>query len=300
MTLTTPGTVGADAAMSGRQQYDRTRFAAANVGHLLLPVVVLELIVLYGPTVAWLIERWTMSVWHHAHGLLIPPLITYFAWIELRPLRRIPTTASPLGFLFLVPALLLQVLDTGIRTQLLSAISLVISLPGLALLFLGTTRTKAIAFPLGFSVFMLPIPLALTEGVQMILRQIAATSATSIVPFLGISIHGDGTMLHLRTGTLAVTDACSGFSTLYAAIAAAALTAYSCRSTARRIVVLIMAAPIALAANVVRVVLLVAMVDRYGFGVLSTWIHPATGVLTFALALPAIFALGRTQNEEAR
>ena len=295
-----PEFVAAEAVQTDSPADHQTLVGSRQLGRLLLPLVAAELALLYGPTLAWLYERWTMSVWHHAHGLLMPPLIAYFAWLELRPLRHLPPSASPLGFVFLVPALLLHVLDTGIRTQLLSAAALVLSLPGLALLFLGTTRTKAIAFPLAFSAFMLPIPLVLTEGLQLVLRQIAAAATTAIVPLLGITMHGDGTILQLRTGTLAITDACSGFSTLYAAVAAAALTAYACRSTARRVLVLVAAAPIAIAANIVRVVLLVVLVDRFGFGVLSTWVHPATGMLTFVLSLPAIFWLGHTAENEVR
>src|SRR5690606_8857853 len=92
--------------------------------------------------------------------------------------------------------------------------------------------------------------------------------------------------------TLYVGDACSGFSTLYAAAAVAALTAYATPGWGRRILVLAAAAPIAIAANILRVALLIAIVDWTHVDVLSTWIHPASGMLTFALALPVIFWLG--------
>lgn len=175
---------------------------------------------------------------------------------------------------------------------MLSAASIVVALPGLSLLFLGRERTMAIAFPLAFMTLMLPIPLALTESLHLVLRKIATVASSALVPLLGITSYTEGTTVYLAKATLQVGDACSGFSTLYAACAVAALTAYSCHDWKRRVIVLLAAAPIAVAANILRVTLLVAIVDWTDVDVLSTWIHPASGMMTFALALPVIFWLG--------
>jgi exosortase len=247
---------------------------------------------LYAPTVAWLWDRWTMSVWHNAHGLFIPPLSAWFAWQELQRMRGAPRQSSAWGFAFLVPALGLLAVDAALNTQLASAFSLIVLLPGLSLLLLGPARTKAIAFPLMFLVFMLPIPLALTGKVHLFLRHIATAAAATIAPWLGIPVYAESTTLHLANATLEVADACSGFSTLYASVTMAMLTAYFCTSWKRRVILLLAAAPIAIAANIVRVVLLVVMVRWRGLGFLETWQHEATGMLTFALALPLIFWLG--------
>jgi exosortase len=249
-------------------------------------------VILYAPTVVWLWGRWTMSVWHNAHGLLIPFVVAYFAYQELDSRRNLPVRSSAWGFALLIPAMLLQVLDAGMHTELLSAVSLVVAIPGLSLLFLGAERTKAIAFPLAFLVFALPIPLALTEGIHLFLRHIVANSTAAIVPLMGIPVFQEGTTLHLARGPLQVADACSGFSTLYAAVAVAFLTAYSMRSTGRRALVLLAAIPLAIASNVLRVTLLVVLVVWSGPEVLETWVHPASGMMTFALTLPLIFWLG--------
>jgi exosortase len=171
-------------------------------------------------------------------------------------------------------------------------VSLVVAIPGLSLLFLGADRTRAIGFPLAFLVFALPIPLALTEGIHLFLRHIVANSTAALVPLVGIPVFLEGTTLHMAPGPLQVADACSGFSTLYASVAVAFLTAYSTRSTGRRALVLLAAMPLAIASNVLRVALLVVLVVWWGPEVLETWIHPASGMMTFALALPLIFWLG--------
>ena len=266
---------------------------------ILLFVVGAELVVLYAPTVSWLIDRWTMSVWHNAHGFLIPPVVAFFAWQELKPVRSAPRSGSAWGFAFLIPALVMHALDAGIHSQILSAISIVVALPGLSLLFLGTQRTKAIAFPLAFMAFMLPIPLVITERLHLALRHIATWAVGKTLPGLGIDVFTEGTSLHLAGGALQVGDGCSGFSTLYASIAVAALTAYSCNHWRGRITVLLAAVPLAIGANVLRVILLAVLAHTQGFWIIDTWVHPASGMLTFAIALPIILWLGAPKSDTA-
>ncbi len=265
-----------------------------------LGLLTLELIVLYAPTTKFLWERWTMSVWHNAHGVLVPPVVAYLIYQELKKFQGTPTPAGSIwGFVFLIPALIIHSLDTGMHTQLLSAASILIALPGLSLLLLGVERTRAILFPLAFLAAALPIPLGMTEQIHMQLRLFTTAATALLVPMLGIPAFAEGTTLQLPVGPLEIADACSGFSTLYAAGAVACLTAYSTSGWRRRALVLLSAAPLAIAANILRIVLLAALVVWQGAEVLETFIHPLSGMMTFALALPVIFWLGGDPQPEA-
>jgi exosortase len=265
---------------------------------VLLYLALAELILIYAPTVRWLFDRWTLSVWHHAHGLLIPPVVAYFVYQELRPLRSQPASSSWWGLPVLGFALLLHALDAGMQTQLLSSLSLIVALPGLSLLMLGTRRTWAIAFPLAFLLFALPIPLGLTETIHWQLRLIVTAAIGWLVPLVGIPVFIEGTTVQVAKGALQVADACSGFSTLYAAAAVACLTAYTAAGWGRKLLVLVAAAPIAIAANVLRVALLVALTAWRGPEILETAIHPLSGMATFVMALPVIFWLGGSPVRE--
>lgn len=254
--------------------------------------VLLLLAAVYGPTAVWLYERWTLSIWHNAHGALVLPVALWLMWQELRPTRRLPAASSAWGWAFVIPALVLHVLDQGMGTQLLSAVSFVVLLPGLSLLLLGVERTRRIAFPLLFVVLMLPIPLGVTERLHLVLRHIAADASAVLVPLLGIPVFKVETTLHLANASLLVADACSGFSTLYASGAVALLTMYLAESSRRRWLVGLLFAPIAIAVNVLRVSALVVLVYFQGTDVLATKLHEATGIATFLVALPLIFWLG--------
>ncbi|MFQ5544040.1 MAG: exosortase/archaeosortase family protein [Nitrospiria bacterium] len=258
----------------------------------ILIIVFFELVVLYAPTIKWLFSRWTMSVWHHTHGLILPPVIFYLIRNKLRALRQLPIQSSVWGFLVLVPALLLHVLDTGMHTQLLSAISLVLSLLGLSLLFLGIERSKEIGFPLFFLFFALPIPLVLTEQIHLLLRKITTANIAYTIPYFGIPIFTEGTTIFLPNSTLLVSDACSGFSTLYAVAAFACITAYMTPNRRQGVLALIAIIPVAIAANTARVISLVLLKHWGGGDILETFLHPLSGVAALILGISIIYLFG--------
>ncbi len=265
--------------------------------HWLLWLVAAQLLLLFAPTLLWLFDRWTMSVWHNGHGLLITAVVIYLVAGELQKRRELPLDSTPWGFIILIPALALHMLDTGINSQLLSAASLFLALPGISLLFLGTERTKAILFPLIMLLFTLPIPLVFTESIHLVLRYIAADSVAAIIPLFGIPVFAEGTMLEIPNGTLQVADACSGFSTLYAAVTIACMTAYFCPDKRRKIIVLLVAVPLAIGVNIIRVLVLTLLVYWFGLDVLKTSAHEISGLLTFMVALPIIFWLGNVPDK---
>jgi len=256
------------------------------------------LLLLFAPTINWLFGRWTMGVWHNGHSILIAIVVIYLIWNELQKNNNLITNVTPWGFVILIPALLLHMLDTGIHTQLLSATAFFLCLPGLSLLFLGKERTKVILFPLSMLLFTLPIPLTFTESIHLSLRHIATDSTGWLLNFFGIPSFTSGTLIEIPNGSLRVADACSGFSILYATITIAVLTAYLCPNLVRRIIILCIAIPLAISVNILRVFVLTMLVHWMGLDVLATSAHEISGMLTFAIALPIIFWLGQAPDSE--
>jgi len=276
-----------------KDPYIRSETDSETQNQWILWLVVLQLGILFAPTCLWLWGRWTMSVWQNGHGILVTILVLYLVWGELQKLKSLPRSSNPWGLAILIPALLIHMLDTGVHSQLLSGIALFLSLPGLALLFLGTERTKAILFPLSTLLLTLPIPLVFTESIHLALRHIATKSVAWLLKLFGVPVFSTDTLLEVEGGSLMVADACSGFATLYAAMTIAILTAYFCNSKRRRILLLIIAAPLAIAVNIMRVLLLTLLVNWFGLDVLATSAHEISGLLTFVIALPIIFYLGQ-------
>ena len=241
------------------------------------------------PTFAWMYSEWTGSVWHNTHGMLIPVLMVLLGRNILRRMKPRPDEPSLWGLAFLVPGLLLMVLDSGSDTRYLAAGGIVLCLPGLSLLLLGPVRTRALALPLVLGLFMVPLPNSFAS--EIYLRILTASSVAPILSATGIPTFVNKSMLELPNARFLVANACSGFSTLYSAFAMGILLGTLCPSPRRRLLVYLAIVPLALVANVVRVVLLILIAVYFDPALLETGAHAASGVLTFFGVLLALILL---------
>jgi exosortase len=248
----------------------------------------------FAPTIYWLWQRWTMSVWHNVHGIFIPFVVAYFVHDVLRSDPIVESEQSAWGFLFLVSGLGMIVLDSAIQTQLLSAFGMVVCLPGLSLLLLGGRRTKVLTFAWILAFFMLPIPAAFIERFTLLLRTIAAVGTERLIALFAMPVVREDTLLLLPGTRFAIVDACSGFSVLYASVTMALVLAYINPSWPRRVATLAAVFPIAMACNILRCTFLALIVNRWGGRILDTFLHPLSGLLTFGVAAILLTFLGTT------
>ncbi len=252
----------------------------------------------YAPTAAWFVERWSMGVWWHVHGFVVFPVAIWLARGRLLSLPPGPPSHSALGFLFLVPAALLAALDAMLGFEILSAVSMLLAIVGLALLLLGRERTRAIWFPLLFLVFSIPIPLFVARPIHIVLRKIAAMGAGGALDLMGYDVRRSGLLIEIGAEKIEIADACSGFSTLMAMLMVGLLLAYLGRMRSWRGALLVLwVLPAAAAANVARCILLSMLIAAFGGGILGTAVHPISGLFTFALALGLLLGLERLLTE---
>ncbi len=255
--------------------------------------------VVMAPTGRWMFQMWTASIWENGHSVFVPLIILYFAHRNLlRSDRRSGEEerggeeSSAWGLPLVVLGLALLILDTAIRSRYLSSVGLLVCLPGLSLLFLGMRRTRKILFPLFLCIFLLPIPFAF--GDQILLRSATAHGVEPVVRLLGYTVTREATVLLFPTFTIDISDACSGFSALYASAFVAVVLATHCDTKWRGAVLLLSVWPIAVAANVLRATGLIALIDIYGREILETRVHGASGAATFVIALGILyFVAGR-------
>ena len=104
----------------------------------------------------------------------------------------------------------------------------------------------------------------------------------------GYTVLREATVLHLPPRIFVVSDACSGFATLYAAISIAFLLACLTPSNLRRAALLLVAPLLAIVANVARVLILVVLTFHHGNWFIDSFFHPLSGVATFVVVLGAL------------
>ncbi len=262
---------------------ERVRLPAATVACLLLFIAVVS------PTLVWLWDDWTRSVWTNNHGIFIPLIVGYLAVNALRADRSHVPDASARGFVWLGVSLAILMVDAFLATRYLSVIAIAIGLPGLSLLFLGKARTRLLRVPLAISLLAIPIPTAVAT--DLYLRHATAALVEPMVRALGYPTFREATVITLPDHTFVVAEACSGFNTLYASIATAIILACFVKPWSQKLALLALAPILAIAANSLRVFGLVLMTMGMGDWVIESPLHPLSGVLAFALALVVLFGV---------
>ena len=248
----------------------------------------------FAPAVISLARIWS-SVDYYSHGFLVP-LVAY--WIarrdgktRLRPRdERAPAGGAVIGF-----ALALYAAGLAAGAAGLQGLGLIVAVAGGALYLLGRDGLRALAFPIAFLVFMLPIPNAWLTPLILDLQLLVSSSAVAVLHAFGATVAREGNVVLLAGGdSLFVEEACSGITSIVTLAPLAVVLAYFTQRTLwRRLALVAAAAPAAMVANLLRVVLTVIMAQRLGAErATNNALHESAGLLTFVLACLALIGLG--------
>jgi exosortase len=246
---------------------------------------------LFASTGVWLYGQYTESIWRNPHGLFV----AFFAVLMVRHrLREDPEPepeASAWGFALLVPGCALAVLDAGIRSHYLSLLGGLLCLPGLALLLLGARRTRRLAFPLAYCLFLFPLPDGLGDPAG--LPTLSAELGKQIVQAAGVPVVRIGAYLELASGNIiGVTQNCSGLSIFYSGCALATLCLAATRSAPRRLALLAAPYGLALLGNGVRVAVLLLLDQHAGLEwKYTTPLHGLLGTAVYLSVMAGIWLL---------
>lgn len=256
-------------------------------------------VVLFWPTLRWLVASWLGNP-YYSHGFLIPPLAAFLAW-RRRDVVMNPAPSNA-GLVLLAGGLLAHLASLPWRLHVLSALGLIVALAGLVWTFWGTTALRRLAFPLALLVAMVPLPWV--ERVSPPLEALVAQYATLGVQALGVAARNLGAQVFLADTAFVVGAPCSGVRSLVALLTLAALLSYVVDGPGwARMALFLTAAPIALLANLVRVSSLFWVADRFGAEAGLRYYHdlssPMLFLLAFALLIATTWLLGcRTIRED--
>lgn len=250
---------------------------------LLLGSVVLLTLAVYWPMFLYANEKWASSD-NHSHGPFVPLAALYLVWRVRKRLARLPAIESPAGLILIGLALLLHAL--GVRSELLrlSMLSFIFFLYGLIYFLAGREWFKTLLFPIGFLIFAFPFPIYI-ETVTFPLKLFVAKAAVGFMDQLGMSVYREGTIIHLPKVSMGVEDACSGLRSLVLVAGVSAFYAYLFfQRPIKRLAFFSLALPIAVIANLVRVLTTALAGYYFGSGRVLDFTHDAAGMLVLAVA----------------
>jgi exosortase len=207
------------------------------------------------------------SLWHfyyawttddnYSHGFLVPLISLYFA-AQIFKRGPVPVRSGvALGGAMLGLALLMHLVAIPLPIPFLGDLALLIGLAGGFTLLAGSAALKRYWFAFFFLIFMVPLPVALYTKIASPLQLMASRVASAFMNASGVPVLCEGNRMTLPGGVqMFVAEACSGMRQLTGFLALTAAVAYLARRPLwYRAGVVLSAVPIAMTANVARVVL---------------------------------------------
>ncbi len=252
-------------------------------------------IIAYFPTILWMIDRWNAKDTYYSHGFLIPFISGFIVWTKRKQLASLRVSGlAGWGWGLFGAGMGIHIVSAVLRVYFTSAFSMLLTLAGLILIFLGRQYLKALWFPLSFLVFMMPLPLVAIANISFQLKIFAAKIATGIINGMGVPAIRDGSIIRTMHAYLSVEDPCSGIRSLIALIALGALMAYFTDiSRVKKAVLFLSAVPIAIGANVFRIVALSMVSEIYGSKYATGWFHDTMGIAVFVIAFAGLSMVGK-------
>jgi exosortase len=240
-----------------------------------------------------------------SHGFAIPLIAAYLVWARLDTLARVPVGSSAVGLPLAVAGVALLVFGSLVGEPFLARLSLPVVLLGTLLFLAGGAAVRHLWMAVAYLVFMIPLPWVTLRDLTYQSRLFDAAVTAEALRWLGVPVLREGVMLHLANMTLEVADECSSIPAIAALVAlGAAYAQLGPRPTWARIVLVVLAAPLGLLSNIVRLV--VTSVSAYYFGriALDNVIHKFNGTSVFLLTVLLLIvvdgALGALTRGRAR
>ena len=260
--------------------------------------VVLGLLALYIPTY-WMLAHGLWNSDDYAHGPIVLVVTLFLIWqrraIFLRDTGTHPPKRSEVvtGWVLLVFGLLTYAVGRSQDILLLEVGSQIPVILGALLVTLGVRAARALWFALFFLLFMIPLPGFVVDAATGPLKQYISVIAEQVLYATGYPIARNGVMLTIGQYQLLVADACSGLHSMFSLSAMGLLYLYLMRRTsvARNLIIMAAILPIAFAANIVRVIVLILVTYHLGDEAGQGFLHGFAGIMLFVIGLLFLFAL---------
>jgi exosortase len=257
-----------------------------TVGSLLLLSALV--LILYGRVIGSMALQWWSDP-NYGHGFLVPVFAAYILWRERSRRRKVPIQSSNWGLLIMLFAIGLLILGTLGAEHFTARISMLLLISGIIVFLVGWHALRSVAFPIGYLIFMIPLPAIIYYQLTFPLQLLASRLGANGLIAIGVPTVREGNLLILPNVTLEVVEACSGVRSLLSLLAAVVGYVYLAEPiTWKRCVLVAATVPIVIVSNGLRLVATGVLSFYFGPGVDSGLAHTGLGLVFFGLAFLSI------------
>jgi exosortase len=239
------------------------------------------------------------EVWNRefgAHGPIVLATGAWLLWRQTEEFRKEGVRGNPaVTALLFLPSIAVYVF--GRAYDFISLETAGLYGVGLAILhsLVGLRSILRNWFPFFYLAFAIPPPQWLIDDITAPLKHFVSYAATGPLEAVGIPLAREGVTIFVAQYQLLVEDACSGVNSLIGLMAISLLYIYLMHRTsvAYAALLALLVVPIAVLANILRIIVLILLTYFFGDGVAQGFSHDLAGLFLFATALLLVFALDK-------
>lgn len=246
--------------------------------------VLLATVWAYWPTLVEIVGRWRDEP-DYSHGFLVIPIAAFFLWSRRGQLKTIRLQPSLLGVGLLAIAAGIRIAASFYFLGPLDGWTIPIWIAGVVWLAFGWECLRWSLPAIVFLWFMIPIPFSAETMLSVPLQRVATKLSTEMLVMLGQPALSEGNTIWVGDNQLGIEEACSGLRILVGIYALAfAFVLFSKWSWWQKAIALVAALPIAIVANVIRIVVTALLYQFSTSGAARHFMHDFSGLFMIPLA----------------
>ncbi|MFM8379223.1 MAG: exosortase/archaeosortase family protein [Planctomycetia bacterium] len=255
-----------------------------------IAVLTLLLIYSYWPGLMNAQSSWSNP--QYSHGWIVPLFSAALLFWWRKPVEPVALSARIAGVLLLAVSFGLRLAAARYRIVTIDMYTFVPALAGVFLLVGGWSMFRWAWAPIGFLIFMYPLPDEATRYLLGPLQTLATIVSTYALQTLGFDAFREGNQIIVGEMHLGVVDACSGLRMLTIFVAlSVALVMLGERQWWENLVILASAIPIALIVNSIRITVTGLLYQVASSEVAEMVFHDLAGWVMMPMALGMLFLL---------
>lgn len=259
--------------------------------HFWLAAIFTAAVITFIPTFKHWGERWVADT-QNSLAFLAPFVCGYFTWKKWPEVKSLTRRPSAWGLAIIAGALALHLVGAILDVSGFSGVAVLLCVVGGCLYFHGPSLVATLGFPLAYSAFLIPIPGGILDMIGFPLQLWASGSAAHLLTSLGMDVARNGVNMSVSGYNFQVAQACSGLSSLVALIGVTAVFAYMTKlPTLYKVILFMLALPIALAANVVRITTIALVGYQWGADIATNVYHDWSSPILFMAAIGLLFLI---------
>lgn len=254
------------------------------------------LCVLYYRVAVKLVYDW-YTLPDYSHGFLVPFFAAFLIWDKRKVLSATRIKQTWAGIPLVVFSVMILILGVYGVELFTSRMSFIMLMAGLIWTLFGWAMLRELRFPLLVLILAIPFPAIVFNQITFPLQLLASRIASDILPLLGVPTLHEGNVIELPVMKLEVAEACSGIRSLMSLFTLAIFYGYFLeRSTSRRVILALASIPIAVTANVARIVGTGLCVQYWDPEKALGFFHEFSGWVMFVVSLACLYLVHRAMR----